>query len=78
MVCEYAHSAQTHTQSINKRYFENYFKGSIIGAGEKSQWLRAVAALEEDLVPSTHSVTHNCNSSPRGSDVFFWPPQALA
>lgn len=38
--------------------------------------LRALAALKNDsgLIPSTHIVGHN--SSPRGSNALFWPPQA--
>lgn len=38
-----------------------------------TQWLRAPAAILEDLgsVPSTHMATHN--SSSRGSDPLQWP-----
>ena len=34
----------------------------IVGPGEMTQWLRAVAALLEDLglIPSTHIAAHNC------------------
>lgn len=39
--------------------------------------MRTLASLMEDLVPSGHIVTHDRHSSPRGSDVFFWPSQAL-
>jgi hypothetical protein len=49
----------------------------ISGAGEMAQWLRALAALPEDLgwIPSTHMVaTTICSSSSRGSDALFWPP----
>jgi hypothetical protein len=40
--------------------------------------LRALAALSEDLGSrsSTHMAVHTvCNSSSRGSDALFWPPQ---
>ena len=47
------------TQSLNKQIHQK----RKLGAGEKSQWLRALAALAEDLslVPSIHTGTdHNC------------------
>jgi hypothetical protein len=31
-----------------------------------------------DSVPSTHTVTHNYNSSSGSSGALFWPPQAPA
>jgi hypothetical protein len=33
-----------------------------LGAGEMAQWLRALAALSEDLdsIPSSHMAAHNC------------------
>ena len=45
-----------------------------IEVGETAQWLRALAALAEDLrsILSTH-VAQNRNSSSRGSDALFWP-----
>ena len=45
-------------------------------AGEMAQWLRALAALREDLgsIPSTHKAAHSC---PRRLATFFWPPWAL-
>lgn len=49
-------------------------------AGDMAPWLRALVALVEDLslVLSTHLVAHNvCNSSSRGSDIFFGPLWAL-
>jgi hypothetical protein len=42
--------------------------------------LLALSALTEDLGPITsiHLIAHNClNSSPRGSDIFFWLPWTL-
>ena len=43
-----------------------------------TQWLRALAANTEDLgsVVSTHVVVYSHNSSSRGSNALFWPPQA--
>ena len=38
----------------------------LYGAGEMAQWLRALAALPEDLGsnPSTHMAAHNCHELP--------------
>jgi hypothetical protein len=37
-------------------------KISKLGAGEMTQWLRALTAFPEDLgsIPSTHMAAHNC------------------
>ena len=45
--------------------------------GRMAQQTVTLAALSEDpgSIPSTHNKTHN--SSPRGSDTFFWPLRAL-
>ena len=42
-----------------------------------AQQVRTLAALPEHpgSMPGTHVVTHN--SSPKGSDALFWPPQEL-
>jgi hypothetical protein len=40
--------------------------------------VRALAALPGDLIliPTIHIAAHNaCNSSPRGSDILWWPAQ---
>jgi hypothetical protein len=39
---------------------------------------RQLSRLEEPgLVPSSHMVANNCNSSYRGSDALLWLAQAL-
>lgn len=43
-------------------------------------WLRVPAALPEypGSIPSSHTAGHNHrSSSSKGSDAFFWPPQAV-
>lgn len=41
--------------------------------------LGALVAHPENvaLIPITHTATHFCNSSYKGSKNLFWPPQAL-
>jgi len=55
------------------------FTYSVPGAGEMTQWLRALPDVLGDwsLMPSTTMVAHSiCDSGPRGSDALFWPPWA--
>ena len=44
-----------------------------------TQRLRALVNLQEDLglIITTHMAAHNCNSSPMGSNLLLWHPQAL-
>ena len=45
-------------------------------AGEMAQWLRALAALLEDLgsIPSTHITAYTaCDSTSREPNPHFWP-----
>jgi hypothetical protein len=48
-------------------------------AGEKTQWLRALATLpgHPGSIPSTHMAAPIGKSSPRGSDALFWHPRTL-
>lgn len=56
----------------------NYAKINFEGSGASAQLLKPWAAFSEDL-DTTHSTlwwhTTVCNSSLKGSRVFFWPPQ---
>lgn len=55
------------------------FKVSLWGPREITQWLRALAALSENLssLPKIHMVAAISNSSSRGSDAPFWSPWTL-
>ena len=53
----------------------NFFGRNVYRSWRDAQWLRALAALAEDLgsILSTHLVAQNCNSSSKGSGTLFWP-----
>lgn len=52
----------------------------VLGTGDMSQQLGTLVASVKalDLFPSTPlQIKGIYNSSPRGSDILFWPPRAL-
>ena len=67
-------------KSLNLSGFMLFFS-VVLGGGEMAQWLRVPAALTENLslILSTHSgqLIVVGSFSSRGSNTFFWIPQAL-
>ena len=54
-------------------------KINILGDGKMAQWLRALAALPENLgsIPSIHVAAHKyLKLSSKAADNHFWPLQA--